>query len=266
MDQDELFRVAHDLSERGESFAIVTVTKAVGSSPRKPGATMLVRADGGIVGTIGGGKVEELVMEEARRAIGEGRSREYKLDSLASADQRCGGGMTFFISVHRRPRMVIFGGGHIAAPLAEVASLAGFYVVVVDEREKFARKERFPRASLVIRERPDQVVDKLLIDDAYVIIVTHDHRLDEAILAKVIKTKAHYIGMIGSQTKALLTLSSLRDKGVPAEALRRVRSPMGLNIGAETPEEIAVSIVAEIIGERKRATGEPLTVADKLRE
>jgi len=263
----DVFALAHELSERGEPFAMVTVTKTVGSSPRKPGATMLVRPDGGIVGTIGGGRIEELVIAEATRAIAEGRSLEYKLDSLSSADQRCGGGMTFFISVHRRPKIVIFGGGHIAAALAEMAGLAGFHVAVVDEREEFARKERFPRAGLVLRERPDRVAEKLSIDgDTYVVIVTHDHRVDEAVLAKVVSTRARYIGMIGSQTKALLTLTALRDRGVPAEALKRVRSPMGLDIGAESPEEIAISILAEMIRERRGATGQPLTTADKLRE
>lgn len=266
MSEETLFDSARRLTEEGEPFAIVTITKTIGSTPRQVGTSMIVKEDGKIIGTIGGGAIEASVIEQATQALKERKPRTYELPSLQTLDQRCGGGMTFFINVSNpRPTLVIFGAGHVAVPTARLAKTAGFRVVVIDPRKEYSNRERFPEADQLINEDFAEAAGKIHIDDqTYVIVMSPDHLKDELTVEKVITSEAAYVGMIGSEAKALLTLHSLK-KRVPEEILRRVKTPMGLEIGAETPGEIAISIVAELIRTRRGGTGEPMSVAQKER-
>jgi len=262
----EIFAEAQRLTKMGRAFAMVTVIKTIGSTPRSVGTQMIVLPDGRIVGTIGGGKIEAVVITEAINAIKEGAPRIYELKSLQTLDQRCGGGMTFFINVHNpMPTLVIFGGGHVAVPTAKLAKMVGFRVVVIDPRVEFANRERFPDADEIVNEDFATAAEKLeSTKDTYIVVMTPDHMKDEHVVEKTAGRNFAYVGMIGSESKALLTLHSLKER-VPEEVLRQVRTPMGLEIGAQTPEEIAVSIVAELIRVRRGGTGEPMSVAQRER-
>ena len=264
---DELFSKANELSSKGTPFAVVSVTHTLGSTPREVGTSMLVKENGEFFGTIGGGNIEKSVIDEALKAINGKKTTVYEIKSLAAVDNRCGGAMTFFINViSPRETMVIFGAGHIAKPTGQIGKVLGYRIVIVDPREEFANPQRFPDADLIVIEADlDKALSQFNIDEnTYIVVVTHDHLLDERILEKIVGSNAAYIGMIGSEVKAINTLHSLKKK-VPVELLEKVKTPMGLNIGAETPEEIAVSIIGEITRVRRGGTAQEMAVANKVR-
>ncbi len=165
----------------------------------------------------------------------------------------CGGDTEVFIEpILSPPTLYIFGGGHIALPLAKTGKLLGFKIVVIDDRPEFANPERFPEAELTLAEDFAKSFQKLKINKlSYIVIVTHGHEGDETVLEEALATEAKYIGMIGSRAKNQTVFSHLLAKGIPQEQLDRVHAPVGLNIHAQTPEEIAISILAEIIQVRK---------------
>jgi xanthine dehydrogenase accessory factor len=247
------------IREKGEEAALVTIVSTTGSTPREEGAKMLVKPDGTIAGTIGGGSLEAKVIEEAVGVIKQGKPKHLHMSLTAKeageAGMICGGDLEVFIEpILTAPTMYIFGGGHISLSLAQMGKLLGFKIAVIDDRAEYANAERFPEAEMVLAEDFTKAFSKLKIDKtSYIVIVTRGHQHDELVLEWAIGTPAKYIGMIGSQTKIKTTYSHLLAKGVAKERLDSVHSPIGVAIGAQTPEEIAVSILAEIIKARRSA-------------
>jgi xanthine dehydrogenase accessory factor len=247
------------IKEKGEEAALVTIVSATGSTPREEGAKMLVRPDGTIIGTIGGGNLEAQVINEAVGVIKQGKPKRLHMNLTAKEAEEtgmiCGGDLEVFIEpILTAPTMYIFGGGHISLPLAQIGKLLGFKIAIIDDRAEFASTKRFPEAEMVLAGDFSKAFSKLKIDKtSYIVIVTRGHQNDELVLEWAVGTPAKYIGMIGSQTKVKTVFSHLLAKGVSKGRLDSVYSPIGLEIGAQTPEEIAVSILAEIIKVRRSA-------------
>jgi xanthine dehydrogenase accessory factor len=241
----------------GEEAALVTIVSASGSTPREEGAKMLVRADGSILGTIGGGSLEAQIIKEAIKVIGQGKPKQLHTSLTAKEVEDkgmlCGGELEVFIEpILTPPTLYIFGGGHIALALAKMGKLLGFKIVVIDNRAEFANADRFPEADAILAEDFSKAFPKLKIDkSSYIVIITHNHQYDDIVLEWAVGTKAKYIGMIGSQRKNKAIFSHLSAKGIAKEKLASVHAPIGLEISAQTPEEIAVSILAEVVKVRR---------------
>lgn len=238
---------------RGDPFVLCTVIQVQGSSPGRPGQKMVVYSDGFTAGTVGGGVNEERVRKAAMELFtgGDNRVLEFRLDNtIASGEPVCGGSMSVFIEMMiQRPRLVIFGGGHIGRALARMAVIAGFRVTLADERPDYASSEHYPELSEVICLPYAEAVDRAAIDtQTFVIIVTPGHRHDREVLARVLKTPARYIGMIGSARKVAETRKTLLNEGTDPQRLNQVHAPVGIYLGCDAPEEIAVSILAQMIG------------------
>jgi xanthine dehydrogenase accessory factor len=247
------------LRQVGQKCALATIVQVNGSIPSYQSAKILVREDGSMEGTIGGGCVEAEVWQAARDVMDteKPRTMNFSLGQDAAYDNGliCGGQLNVYIEpILPQPAVVIFGAGHISKSLARVANMAGFAVKVVDNREQFANAERFPEADEVVAEEYEDVFPKLGIGaSTYVIIVTRGHRDDMRVLRMAVDTDARYIAMIGSRRKVLGVLKELEAEGVARTSLERIHAPMGLEIGAITPEEIAVSVCAEMIAVRRNA-------------
>jgi xanthine dehydrogenase accessory factor len=241
----------------GAPAALVTVVSTEGSTPQKAGAKMLVYPDGRIVGTIGGGCVEAEMTWRARQAIESRKpvmaSYELTADQAGEDGLVCGGRMQVFIEpVEGTPTLCLFGAGHVAQPLARLAKAAGFRVEVVDDRIKFANRERFPDADLLLVEEFSQAASRMTLGrNTYAVVVTRGHKGDSEALASVVGKGLRYVGLLGSKPKLVHLVSGLEERGVPLEALAEIRSPLGIEIGAVSPEEIAVSIMAEMIAIRR---------------
>lgn len=251
----------------GRSVAVATVVWSRGSTPRKPGARMIVREDGSIDFTVGGGPFEALVIEDAKEALRTGQSalRSYRFMPVGdnATGMTCGGEVEVFVEVLRRPpRVVLFGGGHVALPLARLAKETGFRVAVVDDRAEFADPARFPGADEVLHAQGGYArLDVPLEADDRVVIVTRCHQTDEACLRHVLSEdrEVAYVGVVASRRKAKVMFAKLLREGFAKERLEAVRAPVGLDLGAETPEEIAVSIVAEILAMRRGRTARSMS-------
>jgi xanthine dehydrogenase accessory factor len=253
----EVLEAALEAEARGERVALVTVVSTEGSTPQKAGARMLVRADGRIVGTIGGGCLEAEMTRKARDVIAGGKA---KLESYDLTPDRagedglvCGGRMQVFIEpVEGTPVLCLFGAGHVAQPLARMAKACGFRVEVTDDRVKFANPERFPDADAVVVDDLTAAAGKMTLGPcSYALVVTRGHRGDTEALEAVLGRDVKFVGLLGSKPKVVHIFSELERRGVSREALARVHAPIGLEIGAQTPEEIAVSILAEMIAVRR---------------
>lgn len=247
------------LRRLGQKAALATIVSARGSIPSYESAKLLVREDGSMVGTIGGGCVEAEVWNAAREVIETEKPRKlnFNLAGEAMYDNGliCGGQLDIFVEpILPLQTAYIFGAGHVALSISKVASLAGFQSVVADNRETFANRERFPEAAEVHAVEYEELFPKLTItSSSYLIICTRGHKDDMRILRWAAGTPARYIGMIGSKRKAIEVFKQLEQDGVPRAQLERVHTPMGLEIGAISPEEIAVSVVAEMIAIRRGA-------------
>jgi xanthine dehydrogenase accessory factor len=245
------------LRRAGEKCALATIVGARGSVPSYESAKLLVRADGSIFGTVGGGCVEAQVLTAAREVIETGRSKtltfELTQDAAHESGLICGGEVEIFVEpVLPQPVAFIFGAGHISKSLSKIASLAGFSTVIVDDRESFANRARFPEADEVYAAEYEAVFPNLSVNESsYLIIVTRGHKDDLRVLRLAAAAPARYVAMIGSKKKVIELVKELADEGVPREALDRIHAPMGLDIGAITPEEIAVAVVAEMIAVRR---------------
>jgi xanthine dehydrogenase accessory factor len=250
-----IYEEAGKIMAEGGQAALVTVIATDRSTPREVGAKMLVKSDGSVSGTIGGGGVEHLSIKKAMEAIKEGKPCRFQVSLTPDKDpgMLCGGEMEVFIEPLLNPLTVyIFGGGHISKTLAKMVKLGGFRVAVIDDRPEFANEENFPEADTVMAEGVSEAFEKLRIDHTgYIVIITRGHFSDEAVLEHALKTPARYIGMIGSKSKIKTVFGHLREKGLTQEALEAVHAPIGVPINAETPEEIAVAILAEIIKVRR---------------
>jgi xanthine dehydrogenase accessory factor len=247
------------LRQQGRRGAVATIVSVRGSIPSFKTAKMLVRDDGSIYGTIGGGCVEADVWQAAREVMESEKPRTltFNLNQDPKYDTGlvCGGTLDIFIEPVLPPALLyIFGAGHVAVNLYKVAQNAGFDVTVIDDREAYASRERFPAAQEVIAEDFEQAMARLKpSESSYIVIVTRGHRDDMRCLRWAVQTPARYIGMIGSKRKTIAIYKELQKEGLSAELFKRVHAPVGLDIGAVTPEEIAVSITAELIAIRRHA-------------
>lgn len=223
---------------------------------------MLIHEDGKILGTIGGGCMEAEVWQEAMKVIKEDKPKTIHFDLTGRMAEEsgmiCGGVMDIYIEpIVPTPRIFIFGGGHISLFVSKMSAMVGFQVVVVDDRPQFANKERFPEADEVIAEEFHFALPKLRVNrSTYLVIVTRGHSYDQEVLEWALGQEVKYIGMIGSRKKIQTVYKSLTEKGFTPDQLQRVHAPIGLAIGALTPEEIAVSIVAEMIQVCREKKGE----------
>ena len=245
------------LRRLGQKSALATIVQVNGSIPSFESAKMLVREDGTIVGTVGGGCVEADVWTAAREVIESEKSKHltFTLGHDASYDTGliCGGQLNVFVEpVIPAPRAFIFGGGHVSKSLSKVARIAGFETVIIDDREAFANKERFPEADEIYSGDYEDVFPQLTVHgSSYIVIVTRGHRDDMRVLRWAVTTNAKYISMIGSRRKTISIVHALEAEGFEREQFERIFAPMGLEIGAITPEEIAVSVVAEMVAVRR---------------
>jgi xanthine dehydrogenase accessory factor len=247
------------LRRSGQRCALATIIQVNGSIPSFECAKMLIREDGSIAGTIGGGCVEAEVWNAAREVMETGKARrlQFSLGQDAAYDNGliCGGQLEVFVEpLEPEPTAIIFGAGHISKSLCQVAKLAGFRTVIVDNRESFANVDRFPQADEIFAAEYEDVYPKLSVHSStYLVIVTRGHRDDMRVLRWAVETPAKYIALIGSLRKVISVIRELEKEGIPAERFARVFGPMGLDIGALTPEEIAVSVGAEMIAVRRGA-------------
>ncbi len=241
------------LRRAGERCALATIVEVDGSAPSFESAKMLVRQDGSIVGTIGGGCVEGEVRSVARAVMESGKPRllSFNLSQDAAYQEGliCGGRLEIFVEpVEPQLRSYLFGAGHISQSLAKVTRLLGFHTTVIDNRKAFANRERFPETEEIIAAGFEEVFPQLAVNSSsYLIIVTRGHRDDMLVLRWAVTTGARYIALIGSKRKVISVVTELEKEGVPRERLERIYGPMGLAIGALTPEEIAVSVAAEMV-------------------
>jgi xanthine dehydrogenase accessory factor len=263
----DIYEQIVQLRREGRRGAVATITNVRGSIPSFQTAKMLVRDDGSIAGTIGGGCVEAEVWQAAREVMEEEKPRSltFNLNNNPKYDTGlvCGGTLEIFIEPVLPPALLyIFGAGHVAYNLYKIATTAGFEVIVADDRESYANRERFPDAREVIADDFDAVTARLdPPEGSYIVIVTRGHRDDMRILRWAINLNARYLGMIGSKRKTISIYKELEKEGIAAGKFADIHAPVGLEIGAVTPEEIAVAIVAEMIAERRHASA---NVASKM--
>lgn len=269
--QEAVFSAVVQALQRGESAALVTIIAASGSTPQRVGAKMLVYADGRTVGTVGGGCYENDAFWKAREAL---KSRKplrvkYELDDDFAQENGlvCGGQMEVFIEpIEPPPAVYVIGAGHVGYYLGQFAHEAGFMVHVVDDRDAFANRERFPQAvEVVVDDIPAWLAAADLPASAYMVIVTRGHRHDLDALRAVIDRDLRYVGLIGSRAKVARVYDALAGEGVAPTRFERVHAPIGLDIGAVTPQEIAVSILAELIAVRRGRAAAPSVAAASLR-
>ena len=246
------------LRSEGRRGAVATIVNVRGSVPSFETAKMLVRDDGSIIGTVGGGCVEAEVWQAAREVMESEKPRtlSFNLNQNPKFDTGlvCGGTLDIFIEPVLPPaRLYIFGAGHVALSLYKTARSAGFDVSVIDDRDSYANRERFPEAKEVIAEDFDKAMTRLSPNEtSYIVIVTRGHRDDMRVLRWAVQTQVRYIGMIGSKRKTITIFRELVKEGLSEKLFECVHAPVGLDIGAITPEEIAVAITAELIATRRR--------------
>lgn len=267
----DIFAEVARLRKEGRKGALATIIQVQGSIPSYESSKILVRDDGSIVGTVGGGCVEADVWAAAQDVMREERPRRlhFDLNNNPKYDEGliCGGSLDIFIEpILATPTAYIFGGGHISLSVSRMANLAGFDTTVIDDREAFANPKRFPEASGTYAGPWDEIFPKLNINNfSYVVIVTRGHKGDLECLRWAVGSPARYIGMIGSKRKVISTFKELEKEGVPSEKLEQVHAPIGLDLGAITPEEIAVSIIGQMIAVRRNAVPSAQGLAVKLK-
>jgi xanthine dehydrogenase accessory factor len=259
-----IYRALADLEERGESGALCTIIKSRGSVPRRTGSKMLVYADGKFIGTVGGGEVENRVIQEALEAIKEGKNRllAYNMVNPQKGDPGiCGGQLEVYVEpILAQPLLVVVGGGHVGIAVSHLASWLGFRVAVSDDRPEWCTPELHPDADVFYPVAMAELPDHLEITgNTYLVLTTRGVETDVKGLPKLLQTPAAYIGIIGSKRRWITTRKRILQETEITEAeLDRVYSPIGLEINAESPEEIAVSIMAEILKLRKGGTGQEM--------
>ncbi len=267
----EVFSALSEALARGDEVALVTIVASTGSTPQRVGAKMLVYSDGRTVGTIGGGCYEDDAFWKAREAIKHRRplNVRYELndDFAEESGLVCGGQMEVFIEpVEASPDVYIFGAGHVGHALAQMAHATGFRVHVIDDREKFASADRFSDGiDVVVDDIPSWLAGHPLPPTAYAVVVTRGHRHDLDALRALAPGPTRYVGLIGSRAKVKRIYDALVEEGIDPAHLTRVHAPIGLDIGAVTPQEIAVSILAELVAVKHGKAGDNATSTASLR-
>jgi xanthine dehydrogenase accessory factor len=263
-----IFKALAEIEEKNEPAALCTVVKSQGSTPRRDTSKMLVYQDGAIIGTVGGGEMESRVINEAIQSINDGKSRllEYRMTDPKRGDPGvCGGQLEVFIEpINPKPIIVVIGTGHVGKAVAHLAKWLDYYVVANDDRLEFCTPDAVPDADeyypVPLAELPDQFK---ITPWTYLILTTRGVSIDVPGLPALLESEAAYIGVIGSRRRWATARKQLLEAGVPEEKLDRVRSPMGLELNAETPEEIAVSIMAEIIMLRRGGDGRVMNASKR---
>jgi xanthine dehydrogenase accessory factor len=259
-----VFEALLKAQDQGEPVALATVVSVSGSVPRHEGSKLLVRTDGSFVGTVGGGKMESVVIEEALAALVDGKTRvrSYSLNDIAAGDPGvCGGTLQVFIEpIGIAPTLLVIGGGHVGKALADLGKWAGFRVILSDDRVEFCNAEYVPGLDGYLVCKPGEIVGQMSItQQTYVAAVTRGLPVDINLLPALLQTEAPYIGVIGSRRRWALTVKALREQyGLSEEQLSRIHAPIGLELQAETPKEIALSIMAEIVMVRRGGSGQPM--------
>jgi len=258
-----IYQSLAELESTHQPAALCTVVKTSGSTPRHSTSKMLVYADGHILGTVGGGELENRVIQEALASLSDGKPRnlEYSMADPGRGDPGlCGGQVEVFVEpIFPSPMLVIIGGGHVGKAVAHLAKWLGFRVAVSDDRPEFCTPEANPEADefypIPMAELPQHLT---ITPQTYLVLTTRGSAVDVAGLPALLETPAGYIGVIGSRRRWATTVKELNEHGIPEGKLKRVHSPMGLGIGAETPEEIAVSILAEVLMVRGGGSGKQM--------
>lgn len=263
MSDAAVYEALIEAQKAGEPVALATVVSVQGSVPRHEGSKMLVRADGSISGTVGGGAMESLVIKEALAALADGQTRmpSYTLNNLEDGDPGiCGGTVLVFVEpVGVLPALLVVGGGHVGKALAELAKWMGYRVILSDDRAEFCNPEYAPGLDGYAVCKPGDVPEQVAINaQTYIACVTRGLPVDVNLIPALLATDAPYIGLIGSRRRWALTVQALREQGLTDAQLTRVHAPIGLELEAETPQEIALSIMAEITMLRRGGTGQPM--------
>lgn len=247
----ELVERIVELKKKNSTFCVITVVDSGGTTPRKAGARAIVFSDGTSEGTVGGGSIEVEAFKQASIVIKSGKPllKNYQLQELETGPMVCGGSMTLFYEpVLPERRLTIFGGGHVGRSLARVSREAGWKITVIDDRQGVLEPQFFPSDSeLICQDYTEFISNRQFGDFDWLVVVTPQHKNDEKVLEAIIKSAARYIGMMGSAKKVKDVFSNLKKNGIDEKLLKKVYAPIGLNIGIETPGEIAVSIVAEML-------------------
>ncbi len=252
----EIYQGLVDVTSKGERAVLATIISSQGSTPRRAGAKMLIKEDGTFIGTIGGGGTEDKIRQKFAEVMKSGQPQIVHFDLSGKEEALamiCGGQMDVFLEPILSPETIyLFGAGHTSQSTAEIGKRLGFRVVVVDPRPDYNNADRFPGADSLVVEEYDSAFSKLDVDEnSYIITYTTGYLVDEKCLEFAVGTRAKYIGMIGSKTKVKEDKEHLVQKGMSQQQLDKVHAPIGIEIGAETPEEIAISILAEIIKVRR---------------
>jgi xanthine dehydrogenase accessory factor len=243
------------LKKEGRPCALATIFQSVGSSPQKEGAKMLVRNDGSIAGTLGGGCIEAEVIDLSLIAMKEGAPRTVPFNlTEKNGGLVCGGKLLVFIEpILPMPHLVILGAGHVGKALSAVAKFSGFRVTVIDDRVEFANRDNLPHANNVAVNEFKDALSGIVIDlDSYIVIATRGHNHDLDAVKAALATDVRYVGLVGSKRKRAILFKFLKEAGYSDDSSGRVITPVGLPIGSVTPEEIAISIMAQIIEQRRR--------------
>jgi xanthine dehydrogenase accessory factor len=259
----DIYQAAAEIEKNNESAALCTVVRSTGSTPRHVGSKMLVYPDGKFIGTVGGGDLEHRVLDEAWIAMGDGESRllSYTMADPSRGDPGvCGGSVEVFVEPILPPAMVVvIGAGHVGKAVVHLAKWLGFRVAVSDDRPEFCTPEAVPGADAYYPVEMGKLAEQLKINKrTYIVITSRGASVDVQGLPSLLEADPAYIGVIGSRRRWLTTIKGLKERGVSQDKIARVHSPMGLELNAETPEEIAVSIMAEILMLKDKGTGKPM--------
>jgi xanthine dehydrogenase accessory factor len=237
-----------ELRDRGVPGAVVTVVRCTGSTPAAPGAKMIVERDGTLHGTIGGGHLEQIATSDALAALAAGEARAFRYPLGATAGQCCGGVVETFVEVAGAgPHLYLFGAGHVGQAVCRALVGTPFRVHAIDEREEWSSAVPAEVARHMMPWDAFVADATWSAESTYVAIMTHRHDVDEAIVADVVRRQARFVGLIGSQTKWRRFRERLEARGIPAEAIDRVRCPIGIDIGGKSPQEVAISVAAQLL-------------------
>lgn len=261
--QRDLAQALAQLLQNGERGALATVVRVSGSTPQRPGARLLLLADGSQLGTVGGGAIEHAVLEALTACLNGAEPQLLVRELGHDLAMCCGGRMEVFVEpIQAVPRLVVCGAGHVAQALAPLASSLGFMVQVIDEREQLNSEVRFPGVQRTLRDPCEQLRDQPLTATDWLLITSHDHALDEKLLELSLQQQPRYIGLVGSRRKVLRLLERIRARRGELP-LERLYAPVGLALNAEGPAEIAVSIAAELVALRRSASVAHMRSVDK---
>jgi xanthine dehydrogenase accessory factor len=258
-----IFQALSELEKNNEAAALCTVIKSEGSTPRHVGSKLIVHPDGHILGTVGGGELENRVIKAALESLDSGKAQilSYTMADPSRGDPGvCGGTVEVFVEPILPPALiVIIGGGHVGKAVVHLAKWLGFRVAVSDDRAEFCTPESVPGADAYYPVEMGKLAEQLKVNrQTYLVITSRGSNIDAEGLPSLLDSDAAYIGVIGSRRRWLTTVKALKEQGVTEKKIARVHSPMGLELNAETPEEIAVSILAEILMIRDKGTGKQM--------